>query len=247
MRRSSEQRVVRDRARGVCRALGSALVALALGAAGCLGGQTGSEAPVGGKGPGSECAAAARALAWDEASPLGFLPEDLLPLLQREHASSLIWHDQLGLAQFGPEHGETAVILAVQAPVGTPRLVHFFATSKETGAHCAPDHVEFEASVSVTTSGGALAEQFLATFSASDAEAVRFRVSLPLAHWMGTLAITPIAGFSTDALLLEAELSSEPARGWLRGELATEAASAELVTYACWPSQSALCRAALEP
>ncbi len=226
-----------------------ACVATLLGlATGCLGGQTGSESEVGGA-PVAECVDATRSLAWDERSPLGFSAAEVWPSVAGSRNVRLSWSDALAPASVAPEAGDVDLTITVSTPIGQPRWIHSVGRSVGESA-CPEDRLAFEAEVSFSTSPGALNETFAATFVSTDPGNARFAVSLPLVDLTGSFQVTPNSGYTTQALLVEAEFSANQTSGALRGELQSSNDPAEapkLASYACWPAGSGACRAHGEP
>jgi hypothetical protein len=225
---------------------------MCLCAAGCLGGQTGTEGRTEGTGskgppswPDAACVPEVTELRAEQSSPLGFTAQALLAAVTGAHVAELRWNAAPPELDFGPEQGLSSVGLAV-TPSGTPaRFVHWVprALGPDVGG-CSPDEVQLDAQVALTTDGGAFAERFPVVLHATRADAAHITISLPLASLSGGFSVSLASGVRTNAVVLDAELGAGVTRGTLRGQLERtlgDVASAQLFTYACWPASDAQC------
>jgi hypothetical protein len=135
---------------------------IAAGVFGCAGGQTGDEGEAG------RCHEEARALALDEASPLGFSPAQVLAYAAGTHLLMLDWQPAMRVP-YGPEQGRSELSLGIQ----TLQRARFVQRSLPDGTitledgGCCPDAVQLDVRVTLRTSGGALDESFDAVLEAT--------------------------------------------------------------------------------
>ena len=150
-------------------------------AAGCAGGQTGSEDVPG------HCPEQKTPLALGEASPLGFSAADVLSFVEGEHVATIEW--QPIDVPFGPESGKEELTLSVQ------NLGHARYVDRGQSACCFAA-VQVDVRVTLQTSGGALGESFVTVLEANGADAA----------WLQMLIEPPLGGsLSFDQQALGAE------------------------------------------
>jgi hypothetical protein len=125
-------------------------------ASGCAGGQTGSEGVPG------RCNEQRTPLELGEASPLGFSAADVLSFAEGEHVTTIEW--QPIEVPYGPESGTKQLTLSVEN-LGRARYVDRGESS------CCFAAVQVGVRVTLTTSGSALGESFVAVLEARSADA----------------------------------------------------------------------------
>lgn len=227
---------------------------LAVGAAGCLGGQTGGEGNPSETPDRANCLEVIESIALDEVvSALGFSGAAAVAPVLGSHEASLTWLTDTQPVSYGPEQGVSSIEVVVElGEAGTARWVHTVPVEQEgpstdLAPACASDRLELDVRVMLTTAGGALAESFEATLVAAELRALRLSAELPLDALSGSFAVSVPEGYATRSLLVEASWREQRFDGSLSGLLeggpprsgATDTDSPvpnRLVTYAAWPA-----------
>jgi hypothetical protein len=139
------------------------LLALGASASGCAGGQTGHEdVPY-------PCPDERTSLELTETSRLGFSAADILSFAEGEHVATIEW--QPIDVPYGPESGSSQVTLSVES-LGRARHVD------RGESACCFATVQVDVRVTISTSGGALAESFVTVLEARSADAAWLQVSI---------------------------------------------------------------------
>lgn len=186
---------------------------------GCLGGQTGAEIK------GGDCTAPDLELAWDQQTPLQLLPEEARALVVGKHVAALTWFDTSEAYSFEPEHGESQIVIDVASPVALPKLIR---------SESCESYLSFQSTVTVSTAGGALLEEFQGTFTANKRDIVRLNARLPLNDLTGSLTVSSQNGKLLTWLQVQAAFRREQP---INGELSALASdSSSWGAFACWPS-----------
>ena len=202
------------------------------------GGQTGEES-------GGECRAQLSALRLDEQSPLGFTANDTLTLAQGEHSAAFEWLPAMAFP-YGPESGASAVRVTVTSS-GAPRYGLEAAPLREK-AHVATDdvtmfcrdHLELPVVVTLSTSGGAFAERFSATLTASEPARASLSRSLPAETLSGGFALNDGEPFErVEVTLSFAEQAFSGSLQALIERTFGDSVSATIQPLACWGPTSA--------
>jgi hypothetical protein len=233
---------------------------LAFALAGCMGGQTGGEfsnedpVPPPGvpTGEGStECKEPALKLSLSEVSPAGFSGEDVLALTLGAHRAPLHWNTEPSIATFGPEQGESSVEVVIEYRGGE---VRFYKTKAPAGSGagvdsgaavtCQTDHLEVDVFARLTTAGGALAEEFSATLTATTPGHAQLSRDLLLTGLSGSFFLSLPPSFSASQLKVNASFEAERFSGSLGSTVeqqvgdpksAGSSVGAMFVPFAAWP------------
>lgn len=207
----------------------TALLLGLLSAASCnYGGQTGEES-------GGKCRAQLSALRLDEQSPLGFAANDTLALTQGEHSAAFEWLPAMAYP-YGPESGPSSVRVTVTSS-GAPRFARIAAEDVTT--YCR-DHLELPVVVTLSTSGGAFAERFSATLTASEREQATLSQSLPAEAVSGGFALQNDEPFERiEVSLAFADAAFSGSLQVLIERTSGDTVSATLQPLACWGLPSA--------
>ncbi len=221
-------------------------VALAVLASACFGGQTGTEEVGKGTVDSPACTPNPTPLAEHELSPLGFAPAELASLATGEHSATLLWNSPTSTLSFGPEQGESGIVLDLTLLPASARFVHYVEDARGSGVTigCALDEVAVDATFTLTTLGGALQEQGTLTLHANAADRVGLDFSLPLTGLNGAFSVNFASKAVTKALRVSAEIDATGMRGTLSSvieEQSGAATSATAFTYACWPADDPAC------
>lgn len=220
------------------------------------GGQTGDLSGEHDEGPttgehGSACEEKKELLSsFDEQTALGTASE-LLAYAEGAFESPIVWKTA-GAGQswtVGPETGEGTLQLEVARGAKAYYLTYQPKPSQsgiEVGVICPPPQLGVEAHVSVTTAGGALAEEFDTLVRSSAAGVASVSIPLDLTRLNGDLAVT----FSdAQAKLVQASLKATLTSAGMTGSIAGiqqtehgEVVSAMNALLAVWP-ESAACAA----
>jgi hypothetical protein len=147
------------------------------------GGQTGEES-------GESCVETSTPLAFDELSVLGFSPANVLEVIASPSTSTLRWQAHQDLV-YGPESG-TSSITFDERSLRTARYVESKPNPNSNGQEIAmiqcQNRVEVDLDAGLSTTGGALAESFVATVSAISTDEVRLSHLFEPKNIKGTLA-----------------------------------------------------------
>jgi hypothetical protein len=200
------------------------LVTLALG---CAGGQTGEETNL-------ACHETETPLAADEDSMLGFGAADVLAAASASRAA-LEW-----LATdpaHGPESGTSELSVSLEA-LGTARFVSSRTPDGREAYPCA-DRVEVDVAVTLSTSGGALAESFEDELHASESTSVQLSHVFEDGDVDGTLSFdaASLAGRTVERITFDANFSDAALSGVLSAgieQVSGETASFQDLSIACF-------------
>jgi hypothetical protein len=239
--------------------------ALALLLSDCLGGQTGGEHDgMGGRGvtAGSDqqCQARIEALPFEAPSVIGLSGADALAAFGGAHTASLSWNETTEPLTYGPEQGASTIELTLvsasspvrsvryerQTPIGPAGTGASTAADAAEPSGCAPDHLELDVAIQLTTGGGALSEAFDATLQVYSATNAQLSKQLDLLSLTGTFAVSVPEGYSTRELRVQASFADAVFSGQLSGELQgpegsgleERKASIQIIQYAQWPANS---------
>jgi hypothetical protein len=248
-----------------CRRAHTPLACLALALASCMGGQTGGEfsgeqpEPPGVATPGegtpanSGCKEPGVRLNLSDVSPAGFSGEDVLARTLGPHVAPLHWSTAPSIATFGPEQGESSVEMVIEYRGGE---VRFYKTNvppssgATTGVQgtsaegCQTDHLEVDVVARLITAGGALAEEFNATLSATTPARAQLSRDLPLTELSGSFFVTLPPNFRVASLKVSASFEGDRFSGSLGSTVEQQvgdpnspssAVGAMFVPFAAWP------------
>jgi hypothetical protein len=200
------------------------LMALALGALACQGGQTGGEnntvTPTGGY----ECDDHLQPLTLDDSTPFGVSVAALLEPLLGTHRETLLWRTESASVMVGPESGESTIELTLMAQGGNVFWVRSVPkgaaanAASGVGSGCAADRVQAEVSVHLSTALGALDEDFSGTLIIVSRSNASLSYALPFADLRGSLVVTEPGGSRPSVL----RVSSSWAELGFRGALVAE-------------------------
>jgi len=177
-----------------------------------------------------------------EASPLGFAPEQVLALADGEHRAAFEWQQAPGV-NYGPESGAGEVTVGVTA-TGAAQFARVQASKR--GAQC-DDHVLFPLRVTLSTAGGALDESFAARLRATNADEAALGEVLPAAQLHGAFAFSEETLGNGRFIRLEVNLRFGAAAfagsvlgGIENGDAASGTTSFRPVPLACWGQSASL-------
>jgi hypothetical protein len=228
-----------------------------------MGGQTGGEIldgpeapaqPTPGEGTPANgaCKEPAVKLNLSDVSPAGFSGEDVLAGTLGSHLAPLHWSTAPSIATFGPEQGESTVEMVIEYRGGE---VRFYKTKvpPSSGATagvggtsaegCQTDHVEVDVTVRLTTAGGALAEEFNATLTATTPARAQLSRDLPFAALRGSFFVSLPPTFRALSLKVDASFESDRFSGSLGSTVEqvgdpkspSTSVGAMFVPFAVWP------------
>lgn len=192
------------------------------------GGQTGEES-------GGLCRVQLSALRLDEPSPLGFASNDVLALAQGEHTADFDWLPAMAYP-YGPESGASAVRVTLTSS-GAPRFARVAA--EDVTMNCR-DHLELPVVVTLSTSGGAFAERFSATLTASEPGRASLARSLPAEALSGGFTLKN--GESFERVEVTLDFTKQDFSGSLQVLIERsfgDSVSAAIQPLACWGAPSA--------
>jgi hypothetical protein len=193
----------------------------------CIGTGCGSGGQTGGELPATEgCEASYEALALDAPTPLGATPASLLEPVLGTHSSPLLWSANTGSVTIGPEQGLSQVELTTSYEGGRIAWARFGLDAESGAAEgpasllgCGIDRLEVDLDVRLRTSGGALDERFVATFTAPAVDMAELTARLPLDSLGGSFFVTAPAGVTAPAVRVTAVWDVFGFRGTLMGEV----------------------------
>ncbi len=237
---------------------GLAALTLSLAPACNSGGQTGDLSgehdggPSTGEHANSGCEETRELLAsFDEETEVGTANE-LLAYAEADFESPLVWKTagELQTWTAGPETGEGTLHLAVTRGAKAYRLTYQPKPSQSglaIGVVCPPAQLGVEATVSVSTEGGALAEQYDTLVRTSSAGVANLWIPLDLDELGGSLAVTFA---SSQSKLVQASLKATLTSAGMTGSISGieqtnhgQVSSASSALIAVWP-ESAACASA---
>lgn len=206
--------------------------------AGCLGGETGDP---GADETGAGCIDTVTVLPSATAdSPLGFTAADALAHAEGTFVDSLHWIAADGVV-YGPESGPSTITTTVAYEGGEVRFVDSeIDPAALVGIDC-PDRIEVDVAVTVSSSGGALAETFTAPLRAVDERHASIIQSIEPASLGGSLTASDDGGLTFAGVSIEAGFSDAGRHGeviaFFEGESGgvSSVARAEI---ARWPSSA---------
>ena len=162
-------------------------------------------------------------VAWDEKTYLQFSPEEARALVVGEHVATLSWDDANVAYGFEPEHGESQIVIDVAPPLALPKLI----------TTCSERYLSFESTVTVSTVGGALLEQFQGTFTARYAHTVDLNAPLLLNGLTGSLTINAKGSAPPTYLHVRVTFRNSLVSGSLSASHGVQDSGG---WFACWPS-----------
>lgn len=204
---------------------------------GCIfGGQTGSE----GKPtdtvvkPQPPCESTAEVIGVDQSTALGATPRQILSWLTAPQQFPLSWAAPLPGYSFGPEQGDQTIQLGVEY-TSEPILWQ----QANNLVQCGPAKLSIPVVISVSTSGGALAEKLETTVTVDQAERASFSVDLQSSALRGTFRLSAPPGQSSGFLTLVGEIYPSGGVGsffFVREETGPSTSSIARITLADWVS-----------
>jgi hypothetical protein len=191
----------------------------------------------------------------DAATALGFTAADVLASAGGTHMSPMTWskglNDAPAIVEFGPEAGAAQLTVAINYAGGEIRHIKSTPEGFENGndggfvAEC-HDRLEIDVEVDLDSSGGALAEHFVAPLRATTRGIATLRHSIEFDAVQGSLALTKVEPADAEVGPVDLDIGISPSGLFGSASALVEIAvaggvGATFMDLARWPAAASAC------